>query len=136
LSDEKIAKEWALKLSDPEFQSKITGITIIQRCNVSAKCDNCGKQAELHCKRCGHISKDNKCKAGAQYSLSRPSMFNDVTYVPQVLEPNESVGLRGGEKVICSFGGMQLVVMSHANQPAIKISFNKFGKQRYNPNNE
>lgn len=133
LSDEKVAEQWAKKLSDPEFQSTITGITIIQQCGIKAKCDKCGRAAELHCSHCGRTSEDIRCKAGVQYSLSKPSAFKNIEYKPQVLEPDESIGLRGGERIVCSFDGMQIVVMAHANQPAIRISLNKIGKQRYNP---
>lgn len=133
LNDEKTAKQWFPKLSDPKFQSTITGITIIQRCNVKAKCDHCGKVAEVHCANCGCTNEDIGCKAGVQYSLSKPSVFGNVEYKLQILAANESIGLRGGEKIVCSFGDMQMVVMAHANQPAIRISLNKIGKQRYNP---
>ncbi len=132
-SDEETRDQWIEKLKNIGYQKTITGITIIQRCNVKTKCPKCGRSVELRCSNCNNVEKNPKCNAGIQYSLTKPISFDSVKYYPEHMEANPNLKFKGCEKLICFLDNIKITLISHANQPAIRVSLNKIGKQRFNP---
>jgi hypothetical protein len=121
LSTSEQREYWKRMFSNSEYQAKITGITIVKRCGGKSKCEACG-------------DKGKTCNTGVQYSLSRPSKLQKVVYELEIVESDGNI--KGGEKIICQAGEIRIIMMSHANQPACRVTVDKIGKQRYNPNRE
>lgn len=120
LSDENQAKEWIEKFKDKDFQSIITGITVVKRCG-----------GKLRCKCKNSCSQEHTCNTGVQFSVSRPNGIKDVFYQIEKINPSENNN--GGERITCFVENMSLTMMSHNNQPASRIILSKLGKRGYNP---
>lgn len=133
LTDADQAREWLQRFKDTGFQQNITGISVVQRCGGRVRCPNCNRAARLVCSNCGHSNNPVTCKTGVQHSLSRPRDFRRVFYHIEYVEPNAEIRLRGGEKIVCFADGVRTTMMSHAGQPAARITLLKTGNQRYNP---
>lgn len=67
---------------------------------------------------------------GYQVNVVKPVGFDTTTAQIEHVPPN---GHKGGERVIVFAGDVRLTVMSHADNPAVRISIARIGKMRYNP---
>ncbi len=132
LGNEQQAKEWLKILKRLDFQKKITGVSVVQRCNGHFKCSRCNR-SQLVCSNCGQPAHKTVCNTGVQYSLSKPIGFDKAIYHIEQIKPDEKTKTRGGEKVTCLVGDIKATLMIHACQPAAKISLVKVGKQRFDP---
>lgn len=128
------ARDWLDKLKDPEFQKFITGMTLEQKCQSRFRCDNC-KSPVLICSECGFVHEQARCGSGAQYSLPRPNGFNRIFCQAEYIKPNKEKKIHGGEKIVCFCDDIQIGVMSHREQKAIRVSLAKPGFRRFSPNN-
>ena len=131
LSDEQDEKSLSDLISDPDFQKKITGVSVVQNCSGRFKCPVCKKNTELVCSVCGQTSQTVSCNTGIQYSLSKPIGFDNAFFNIEKVEANGKI--KGGEKVTVFVGDLRITMMIHASQLAAKISLAKVGKRRYNP---
>ena len=126
------ARELFNKLKNPEFQKFITGMTLAQKCQSRFKCNNCNSPV-LICPECGSVHNRSECGSGIQYSLPRPSDFNKIFCQAEYIEPNKEKRIHGGEKIICFCDDVQIGVMAHRDQKAIRISVSKPGIRRFSP---
>jgi hypothetical protein len=102
------AREWLEKLARPEFQAKLTAVTINMK----------------------HPSKGGE--GGVQYSVAKPKGFDDAQWFHvERVEPSGKI--RGGEKIDLFIGGLKITLMCHASQPAARISIAKIGRRKFNP---
>lgn len=70
---------------------------------------------------------------GVRYSLSRPTDFDPVAFSAEYVDPDPSRKLKGGHRVICHAGTVRAAVMVHEQQRAVRLTLQRWGKQRYNP---
>lgn len=137
LADEDQARKLVKLLGDYDFQRTITGITVMRRYTRRHRCNNqgCKRVAKLVCPVCGEIEDGGRFSyTGNQYTLVRPSSFDRISFAVENSVSNGDNGVNGGEKLICSAGGVQLQIMAYAHQPSARVSLREIGKQRYNPN--
>jgi hypothetical protein len=134
--DEEQAQRLLSLMKDHKFQEKISGITVLRRYTRRHRCPNsgCKRHAKLVCPKCGEIDDGYKFTyTGLQYTLARPDTFDKVSFTAEGLERDDSVNMKGGERLVCFAGDVQLTVMAHAQQPAARVTLRRIGKQRYNP---
>lgn len=70
---------------------------------------------------------------GVQYSLPRPSDFGRIWLFAELLQPDDAVRFKGGERLVCQADETRVVVMVHDAQRAARVSLSKPGVQCYNP---
>lgn len=71
--------------------------------------------------------------AGVQYSIPRPIGFEPVSFLAELIEPNDDRRIKGGERVTLLAGDVRASVMVHKEQRAARVSLFRIGKQRYSP---
>lgn len=134
LDDEEQAAEWISRLKDANYQKKITGVSIVKKCQGKFRCPTCGKKVQhVECYNCKQSLDEALCSTGTQYSLSRPEGSEAVFYLLENVKPDLDAKLRGGERLTCFSDGVKLSMMVHVCQSAARITLSKTGKQRYNP---
>lgn len=74
---------------------------------------------------------------GVSYSLPRPRDFKDTMflfaeYVPENLEQR----IKGGERLLCYAGDVQVALLAHAAQRAVRVDVTRVGKMRYSANRD
>jgi hypothetical protein len=103
------AREWLEQLARPEFQAKLTAVTVNMK----------------------HTTKGGS-EGGVQYSVARPQGFDDAQWFH--VERVENRGrIRGGERIDLFVGTMRITLMCHSSQPAARISIAKIGRRKFNP---
>ena len=70
---------------------------------------------------------------GVQYSLPKPYGFDRVSYLPELIEPDPTKKIKGGERVTCFAGDVRATIMVHRESRAARISLRRLGKQRFDP---
>lgn len=118
LADAAQAREWLGRLAREGVQGSITGVTLTEKHAASGKCPACGVRGSH--------------PLGVQFSISRPQDFGIVSLAAEHVEPSGRV--KGGEKVMLYADDVRLSVMSHAEQPAVRVVLSKVGKRRFDPN--
>lgn len=118
LADAAQAREWLGRLAREGAQGAITGVTLTEKHAASGMCPACGV-------RCSH-------PLGVQFSISRPQDFRLVSLAAERVE--QSGRVKGGERVLLYADDVRLTVMSHAEQPAVRVVLAKVGKRRFDPN--
>lgn len=122
LENSEQAKKLIELLDDEEFQSIITGITLLQNYKRKHRCTNrnCKCVSKLVCPRCGEIKNDNVFNYINQYSLKRPNC-KKVNF--QITKENKIVnGIRNGRvRLLCSTEDIQLSITTYHPQPASRI---------------
>lgn len=134
--NESEAKKLLQLLGDRKFQQTITGLTVLRQYSKRYRCPNpkCRKPAKLICPSCGEVTDNGRVTyTGVHYTLLRPEDFDNISFHAETIEPDPEQGLKGGDKIVCFMGDVQLTIMAHASQPASRIALRKIGKQRYNP---
>ncbi len=113
----------------------ISGITALQECGGRFRCPGCNRSKYLVCSRCGRNEERATCGKSAQFSLARPSGFDDVFCHVEYVAPNPSERSKGGQKIVCHLGddNVRLTMFVHNEQPSVRVSLMKTGKQTYNP---
>jgi len=136
VNDEEQAKRLLTLLKSHKFQQDISGITVLRRYTRRHRCPNpeCKRPAKLVCPKCGEIDDGGVFSyMGVQYTLARPDTFDKVSFSAEGLERDDAVNMKGGERLVCFAGDVQLTIMAHAQQPAARVTLRRIGKQRYNP---
>jgi len=117
LSDEEQAREWLPMLERSDFQSRITGVSLVENHLVTCRCANCNEEATK--------------KIGVQYSVSRPRSFRSIIYEIERIPPSGAV--KGGEKIDLFVDDVRLTLVAHAAQPSARVTVNHVGKRRHSP---
>lgn len=117
LSDESQAREWLPMLERADFQSRITGVSLVENHVVNCRCAVCDNE----------VSK----RIGVQYSISRPKSGRSIKYEIERIPPSGAV--KGGEKVDLFVDEIRLTLVAHAAQPSARITVNHLGKRRHSP---
>lgn len=73
------------------------------------------------------------CHKGVQYSLVRPQGFRNVTFAAEPVHPDLVRKIKGAERIVCSADDVQISIVVHREQRAVRVTFAKIGRQRYNP---
>ena len=134
--DEEQAKRLLRLLKDHSFQQKVTGITVLKRYTRRHRCPDprCKRPAKLVCPTCGEIDDGGVFTyTGVQYTLLRPEGFDKVSFSAESLDKEDDTSMKGGERLVCFAGDVQVTIMAHAQQPSTRITLRRIGKQRYNP---
>lgn len=134
LNNEEQAKFWLNKLKSNNFQKEITGIIIVQDYPRRIKCEICNNSNDIICGSCGtSFSEDPFIKTNFQCSLSNPKNSTSNFYKLEDIKQKNGSKMHGGKKVICFSDDNIVTIMAHKNQPSIRVTLHKHGKQRYNP---
>lgn len=102
LSKPEEVDEWERKLSRFGFQSRITGVTLVENYDVK------------------------RTPVGVQFSVPRPRDSGRVHYAIERVEPSGKI--KGGERLVMFVDSMKLVLMAHNSQPSARITLSKVGK--------
>ena len=70
---------------------------------------------------------------GVSYSLPRPKGFNAIMYQAEFVEPQPTLRIKGGERIICQAEDVRATLMIHREQSAARISLFRIGRPRYCP---
>ncbi len=71
--------------------------------------------------------------AGVQYSIPRPTGFDPVSFLAELIEPNGDRRIKGGERITLLAGDVRASLMIHKEQRAARLSLFRMGKQRFSP---
>ena len=71
--------------------------------------------------------------AGVQYSIPRPTGFEPISFLAELIEPDDERRIKGGERVTLLAGDVRASIMVHKEQRAVRMSLLRIGKQRYSP---
>jgi hypothetical protein len=70
---------------------------------------------------------------GVQYSLPRPTGFDNVFFLAEEVKPDEEKRSKGGERIVVIVDDVRITMMVHAAQRSARIAITKMGKQKFNP---
>jgi hypothetical protein len=110
------------------YQKNITGFSLLKTCNSKYKCPTC-RRSELKCNNCG-AEFEHRCATKIPSSVSRPN-GRKVLFVPELILPDIESGNKGGEKITIFVDGSKISLMSHNNQPALRVTLSKPGVIRH-----
>lgn len=112
-SDPEQAREWVERLERPSFQASITGVTLIERHDVSGRCPECDQRVSL--------------RTGVQYSMSRPQGFRHVNFGVESIEPDGKV--KGSDRLVLLANELRLVLTAHHSQPSARVTLAGWRRQ-------
>lgn len=130
LHDEETAKLFIENLKKRDFQNELTGMAVLRECGGKIRCPVCKKKT-IVCKNCNNSFKENTCKTGVLYSITRPKDFRNIFYLPEHLEPEGRN--KGGERITVFADNIKIVLMAHKEQPSLRVTLSKPGYMKYNP---
>jgi len=93
------------------LRGELSALTIA---NPGVRCRECGRRAP-----------------GFAVTLAAPAGFNAATLEAEHVPSDGSV--RGGERMVAFCDDARLIVMSHADTPAVRLVLNKPGRRRFAP---
>lgn len=71
---------------------------------------------------------------GVSYSLPRPKDFGEGIFLfAEAVEEDPEQRIKGGERLFCHAGDVQVAMLVHAAQRAARVDVTRLGRQRYNP---